>query len=82
MSRGIAPIPTTFWLGFVALEKLYIERGVLVAPTSIISGSVADKVKGGLTQVEAEEIHLVEEVAFPHVPQYLTSKERPDDKEG
>ena len=68
MSKGIAPIPTAFWFGFVALEKLYIESGALVAQTCIISGSVVDKVKGGLTQVEAEEIHLVEEVAFPHVP--------------
>ena len=54
VSRGIAPIPTAFWLGFVALEKLYIERGVPLAPTCIITGSVADKIKGGLTQIGAE----------------------------
>ena len=49
MLRDIAPIPTAFWLGFVALEKLYIGRGALVAPTSIIAWSLADKVKGGMT---------------------------------
>ena len=81
-SRGIAPIPTASWLGFVALEKLSIERGAPIAPTCIISGSVVDKVKDGLAQVEAKEIHLVEEIAFPHVPQYLISKKRLDDKEG
>ena len=81
-SRGIALVPTAFWLGFVALEKLYIERGAPIASTCIILGSVADKVKGRLAQIEAEEIHLIEVVAFPHVPQYLISKERPDGKEG
>lgn len=45
ISRGIAPIPTAFWLGFVALEKLYVERGAPVAPVCVISRSVADKVK-------------------------------------
>ena len=66
----------------MALEKLYIKKGASVAPTCIIARSVAAKVKDGLTQIEAEEIHQVEEVAFPHVPQYLISKERLDGKEG
>ena len=68
VSRSIAPIPTTFWLGFVTLEKLYIEKGAPLAPTCIITRSVADKIKGGLTQIEAEEIHQVEEVGFLYMP--------------
>ena len=66
----------------MALKKLYIERGAPIAPTCIILGSIVDKVKGGLTQIEAEEIHLVEVIAFPHVPQYMILKEIPDGKEG
>ena len=81
VSRGLTPIPNDFWLGFLALEKLYNERGSSLASTCAIMGSVADEVKEGFIQIEAEEVHLVEIVAFTHVP-LLSPISRSDGKEG
>ena len=71
-----------FWLGFLASEKLYIKRSILVAPTCFINDSISNKFKSGFSQIEVEEIYIAKVVAFFYIRHYLVSKKRLNGKEG
>ena len=44
VSRDLILMPNAFWLGFLALEKFYIEIGAPLAPTCIITRNIANKI--------------------------------------
>ena len=43
---------------------------------------MADKIKKGLTKMEASELHQVGKISFPHVKQLLYPTDKPDGKGG